>query len=136
MSWCSADEFDERAGTQGLGYLAGFLLLVVEPDQVARMLHRIGSDSKYTPGYWKGQPECFVRDAMVCLSSAFLPFLPKEAQHWCMLSGPALISQIAQASTVERFCVGVALAYACVLPAVLPCARCALLPFSVPECCW
>ena len=58
-----------RAGTQGLGYVTGFLLLVVPPDEAARMLHRIGSDPKYTPGYWKGQPECFVRDAMVRLSA-------------------------------------------------------------------
>jgi hypothetical protein len=54
--------------TQGLGYVAGFLLMVVPGDQVAHMLYCIGSDPKYTPGYWKGQPECFVRDAMVRLS--------------------------------------------------------------------
>ena len=48
--------------------MAGFLLMVVPGDQVAHMLYCIGSDPKYTPGYWKGQPECFVRDAMVRLS--------------------------------------------------------------------
>ena len=70
-------------GTQGLGYVAGFLLLVVEPDQVARMLHRIGSSPKYTPGYWKGQPECFVRDAMVRHSCAVAlhPALCTQAIH-------------------------------------------------------
>ena len=46
---------------QGMGYLTGFLLLVVPPGDVSKMLHRIGTDEKYTPGYWKGQPEAFVR---------------------------------------------------------------------------
>ena len=59
---------DGRARTQGLGYVAGFLLMVVPADQVGHMLYCIGNDPKYTPGYWKGQPECFVRDAMVRLS--------------------------------------------------------------------
>ena len=59
---------DGWARTQGLGYVAGFLLMVVPADQVGHMLYCIGSDPKYTPGYWKGQPECFVRDAMVRLS--------------------------------------------------------------------
>jgi hypothetical protein len=48
-----------------MGYLCGFLLLLLGPDDVAKVLHRIGTDDKYTPGYWKGQPEAFVRDAMV-----------------------------------------------------------------------
>jgi hypothetical protein len=48
-----------------MGYLCGFLLLLLGPDDVAKVLHRVGTDDKYTPGYWKGQPEAFVRDAMV-----------------------------------------------------------------------
>ena len=48
-----------------MGYLCGFLLLLLGPDDVAKVLHRVGTDPKYTPGYWKGQPEAFVRDAMV-----------------------------------------------------------------------
>eukprot|EP00960_Hanusia_phi_P001765 50549-Hanusia_phi.AAC.2 len=50
---------------QGMGYFTGFLLLVLPPQDVAKVLHKVGTDSKYTPGYWKGQPEAFVRDAMV-----------------------------------------------------------------------
>jgi hypothetical protein len=50
---------------QGMGYLTGFLLLLVPPNEVASILHCIGTDELYTPGYWKGQPEAFVRDALV-----------------------------------------------------------------------
>mmetsp|Transcript_40399 Transcript_40399/g.80927 ORF Transcript_40399/g.80927 Transcript_40399/m.80927 type:complete len:336 (+) Transcript_40399:31-1038(+) len=50
---------------QGMGYFCGFLLLLVPPSDVSKILHRVGTDDKYTPGYWKGQPEAFVRDAMV-----------------------------------------------------------------------
>mmetsp|Transcript_4797 Transcript_4797/g.9477 ORF Transcript_4797/g.9477 Transcript_4797/m.9477 type:complete len:354 (+) Transcript_4797:136-1197(+) len=50
---------------QGMGYFCGFLLLLVPPADVSKILHRVGTDEKYTPGYWKGQPEAFVRDALV-----------------------------------------------------------------------
>lgn len=62
---------------QGMGYLTGFLLLVVPPRSVSHILHRVGTDAKYTPGYWKGQPEAFVRDALVYqeLIRARLPVL-------------------------------------------------------------
>lgn len=50
---------------QGMGYFCGFMLLLVPPADVAKILHRVGTQDKYTPGYWKGQPEAFVRDALV-----------------------------------------------------------------------
>ena len=39
-----------------------------------------GTDDKYTPGYWKGQPEAFVRDAMVYMTLVKSRF-PKVAAH-------------------------------------------------------
>ena len=65
---------------QGMGYLTGFLLLVVPPVDVTKILHKIGTDAKYTPGYWKGQPEAFVRDAMVYMELVKARF-PKVADH-------------------------------------------------------
>ena len=64
-----------------MGYLCGFLLLLLGPQDVARVLHRVGTDPKYTPGYWKGQPEAFVRDAMVYmrLVEERLPVRPRHA---------------------------------------------------------
>jgi len=65
---------------QGMGYLTGFLLILVPPDDVCKMLHCIGRDDKYTPGYWKGQPEAFVRDAMVYLQLVRTRFPAVAAQ--------------------------------------------------------
>jgi hypothetical protein len=65
---------------QGMGYLTGFLLLLVPPSDVTKILHKIGTDAKYTPGYWKGQPEAFVRDAMVYMALVKTRF-PKVAEH-------------------------------------------------------
>jgi hypothetical protein len=65
---------------QGMGYLTGFLLLLVPPGDVSKMLHRIGTDDKYTPGYWKGQPEAFVRDAQVYMELVKSRF-PAVAAH-------------------------------------------------------
>jgi len=63
-----------------MGYLTGFLLILVPPDDVCKMLHCIGRDDKYTPGYWKGQPEAFVRDAMVYLQLVRTRFPAVAAQ--------------------------------------------------------
>jgi hypothetical protein len=65
---------------QGMGYLTGFLLLLVPPGDVSKMLHRIGTDDKYTPGYWKGQPEAFVRDAQVYMELVKIRF-PAVGAH-------------------------------------------------------
>ncbi len=39
-----------------MGYFCGFLLLLVPPADVAKILHRVGTDSKYTPGFARALP--------------------------------------------------------------------------------
>jgi hypothetical protein len=50
---------------QGMGYVCSFLMLSSPPDDVARMLHALGTSDKYMKGFWMARPSAFARDAMV-----------------------------------------------------------------------
>ena len=69
---------------QGMGYLTGFLLLLVPPGDVSKMLHRIGTDEKYTPGYWKGQPEVHI----------YFAYIEVLVQDSCCLSIIEIVSSL------------------------------------------
>jgi hypothetical protein len=50
---------------QGLGYVCSLLMLFFDSETVVRILLRLTRDERYTPGYWRGAPDAYVRDAMV-----------------------------------------------------------------------
>jgi len=65
---------------QGLGYTASFLMLTGPKESVLRLLMHMWDNDKFIPGYWKGAPDNFARDAMVYERLA-LQFFPEVAQH-------------------------------------------------------
>lgn len=50
---------------QGLGYVTGFLLLSLEPQDVARLLITVGTHKKYIPRYWCHEAVAYGTDAYV-----------------------------------------------------------------------
>jgi hypothetical protein len=50
---------------QGLGYIAGFLGLFLEPEEVVKIGLTLHRDPKYASGYFMGAPQRFVADAKV-----------------------------------------------------------------------
>lgn len=65
---------------QGLGYIIGFLSLFLSPEKVAQVILRLEREEKFTPGYFRGRPETFVRDAKV-FGRLIEEHLPEISQH-------------------------------------------------------
>merc|ERR1719414_1451918 len=53
---------------QSLGYVAGFLLLFLDPATVFKVLTVLNDSPKYLPGYWRGEATACAVDGYVCLS--------------------------------------------------------------------
>jgi hypothetical protein len=73
LAWTSAFAHFENSNAdccvmvslQGMGYVCSFLMLSSPPDDVAKMLHALGTSDKYMKGFWMARPSAFARDAMV-----------------------------------------------------------------------
>lgn len=50
---------------QGMGYVAGFLMLTLEPLDVAKILYTVGTCPRYIPRYWCHEAVAFGTDAYV-----------------------------------------------------------------------
>jgi len=51
--------------SQGMGFVASFLLLFLEPEKAEEMIRCVNSDPKFIPGYWKNEAVGFAVDAYV-----------------------------------------------------------------------
>ena len=51
--------------SQGMGFVASFLLLFLEPEKAEEMIRCVNSDPKFIPGYWKNEAVGFATDAYV-----------------------------------------------------------------------
>ena len=78
---------ENRDYHQGLGYVCSLFMLFFDGETTVRMLLRLSRDERYTPGYWRGAPEPYVRDAMVYarLVEARLPKVAALLQSACVV---------------------------------------------------
>lgn len=51
--------------SQGMGFVASFLLLFLEPAKTEEIIRCVNSDPKFIPGYWKNEAVGFATDAYV-----------------------------------------------------------------------
>jgi len=51
--------------SQGMGFVASFLLLFLEPEKAEEIIRCVNSDPKFLPGYWKNEAIGFATDAYV-----------------------------------------------------------------------
>lgn len=66
--------------SQSLGYVASFLLLLLEEEDAVVILEHLNFDPKYIPQYWRAQAVAFATDAFV-FQSLMEKFHPEVAQH-------------------------------------------------------
>lgn len=59
--------FETRDYHQGLGYIAAFLSLFLEREDIVRIGVNLHRSPKHSMGYFKGEPQAFVRDARVMM---------------------------------------------------------------------
>lgn len=63
---------------QGMGYIVAFLGIFLEPAELAKISLALHREPKYSAGYFKAEPENFVRDAKV-MNRLMKHFFPKVA---------------------------------------------------------
>ena len=66
--------------SQGMGFVASFLLLFLEPAKTEEIIRCVNSDPKFIPGYWKNEAVGFATDAYV-FGHLLAERHPRLAQH-------------------------------------------------------
>eukprot|EP01102_Stenamoeba_stenopodia_P010114 TRINITY_DN3010_c0_g1_i1.p1 TRINITY_DN3010_c0_g1~~TRINITY_DN3010_c0_g1_i1.p1 ORF type:complete len:441 (+),score=56.12 TRINITY_DN3010_c0_g1_i1:73-1395(+) len=65
---------------QGMCFVVGFLLLILDEPSIVKLIGTFAKDSKYIPGYWHYEPVAMARDAYVFEHILYKTF-PEVATH-------------------------------------------------------